>query len=87
MLVILIYAVAVFVLCFISIWFLRRKILALLIVAAWTFLGPILMQVLVYFQLGYLDPFWKWAATIQGAIALGAASTAAGVWSVLEKDE
>jgi hypothetical protein len=34
------------------------------------------MQVLNYFLVGYLDPFWKWAATIQGGVALVASIAA-----------
>ncbi len=82
-----IYALGVSVLCFVSIGLLRRKVPALLIVASWTLLGPILMQVLVYFHLGYLEPFWQWAATIQGVIALVASVAALMVWAAIEKSE
>ena len=76
MLILVTYALAVFFLCLISIKFLGRRVPALLIVASWTFLGPILMQTLNYFLVGYLDPFWKWAATIQGGVALVASIAA-----------
>jgi hypothetical protein len=85
MLALVSYALGVCVLCFISIGLLRRKVPALLIVAAWTLLGPILMQVLNYFHVGYLDPFWQWASMIQAAIALVASVAALMVWAAIEK--
>jgi hypothetical protein len=84
---VVIYALGVSVLCFISIGLLRRKVPALLIVASWTLLGPILMQVLNYLYLGYLEPFWQWAAFIQGVIAVGASVAALMVWAAIEKSE
>jgi hypothetical protein len=87
MLILVTYAIGVFVLCFVSIMLLRRIIPTLLIVAAWTLLGPILMQVLNYFLVGYLDPFWKWAATIQGVIALVASFAALMVLAAIEQRE
>lgn len=82
---VVIYTVAVFVLCFASIGLLRRKIPALLIVASWTVLAPILMQVLNYFYIGYLDPFWQLAATIQCAIALVASVVALMIWAAMDQ--
>ncbi len=87
MLPLIIYALGVSVLCFISIGLLRRKLPALLIVASWTLLGPILMQVLNYFHVGYLDPFWRWVSVILAAIALGASVAALMVWAAIEKSE
>jgi hypothetical protein len=79
------YAFAVFVLCFGTIWLLRLKLSAIFAVALWTMLGPILMQLLNFLLVGYVDPFWKWAATIQAALALMASVAALGVWSVIDK--
>lgn len=87
MIVVVTYALAVFLLSFISIYFLRRRVSAILIVVVWTVLGPILMQVFNYLLVGYLDPFWKWAATIQGVIALAASSASLGVWAAIETGE
>jgi hypothetical protein len=84
MLVLATYAFAVFALCFLSIGLLRRKFGALLVVALWTLLGPILMQGANYLLVGYLDPFWKWASTIQAAIALVSSVVALGVRAALE---
>ena len=85
MLILVTYALGIFVLCLISMRFLRRKVPALLIVATWTLLGPILMQVFNYFLVGYLDPFWKWAATIQGAVALVASIAALMVLAAIDQ--
>ncbi len=87
MLVLAIYAVAVFALCFISIGLLRRKFAALLMVALWTLLGPILMQVCNFLLVGYLDPFWIWASTVQAAVALVASLFALGVKAAFERGE
>jgi hypothetical protein len=81
------YAFAIFALCFFSIGLLRRKVAALLVVALWTFLGPILMQGANFLLVGYLDPFWKWASTIQAVIALVASVVALGVRAALERSE
>ncbi|HKU91643.1 MAG TPA: hypothetical protein VJP84_17765 [Steroidobacteraceae bacterium] len=64
------YAIGVFVIRALSIWLRRSRIPALLIVASWAFLRPGGMQVLNQFHVGYVDPFWKWGAAIQCAIAL-----------------
>jgi hypothetical protein len=85
MLVLTTYAFAVFVLCFGTIWLLRLKFSAIFAVALWTVLGPILMQLLNLLLVGYVDPFWKWAATIQAAIALVASVVALGVWAVIDQ--
>jgi MFS family permease len=87
MLVMTVYAVCVFALCFISIKFLRQKLQSLLIVAAWTVLGPIVMQVLNYFLVGFLDPFWQWAALVQGVIALAASVAALMVSAAIESSK
>jgi hypothetical protein len=79
------YAFAVFVLCFATIWLLRLKMSALFAVALWTILAPILMQLLNFLLVGYVDPFWKWAATIQAALALVASVAALGVWAALDR--
>jgi hypothetical protein len=79
------YALVVFVLCFVSVWYLRRKLPAILIVAFWTLAGPILMQLLNFQLVGYLDPFWKWAATVQGAVALVASTGALGVCAAMDQ--
>ena len=84
---VVIYTLAVTVLCFLSLGLLRRKVPALLIVASWTLFGPVLMQVLNYFEVGYWDPFWQWAAIIQCAIALVASVAALMVWAAIEKRE
>jgi len=86
MIVLTAYAFAVFVLCFSTIWLLRLKLSAIFAVALWTVLGPIVMQLLNILLVGYVDPFWKWAATIQAAIALVASVAALGVWAVLDRD-
>jgi hypothetical protein len=79
------YAFAVFVLCFATIWLLRRKLSAIFAVALWTILAPILMQLLNILMVGYVDPFWKWAAIIQAAVALVASVAALGVWAAVER--
>jgi len=85
MLVLTSYAFAVFVLCFGSIWLLRLKLSAIFAVAFWTILGPIAMQLINIVLVGYLDPFWKWAATIHAAIGLAASVAALGVWAVIDR--
>jgi MFS family permease len=83
----IVYAIAVFVLCFISIKYLRRKLMALLVVAIWTLLGPVAMQVLNYFVVGYLDPFWVWTTVVLAVIALGASVAALMLAAALESRE
>ena len=85
MLVLTAYAFAVFVFCFGTIWLFRLKLSAIFAVALWTMLGPILMQLLNILLVGYVDPFWKWAATIQAAIALVASVAALGIWAVIDR--
>lgn len=85
MLVLTAYAFAVFVLCFGTIWLLRLKLSAIFAVALWTILGPILMQLLNILLVGYVDPFWRWAATIQAAIALVASVAALGVRAAINR--
>jgi hypothetical protein len=85
MLVLTAYASAVFALCFGTIWLFRLKLSAIYAVALWTMLGPILMQLLNILLVGYVDPFWKWAATIQAAIAFVASVVALGVWAVIDR--
>jgi hypothetical protein len=82
---IVVYAIAVFVLAFISIRFLHRMIPTLLIVVSWTLFGPLLMQVANFLLLGYLEPFWVWAAIIEMAIALVASVTALMVSAAIEQ--
>ena len=86
MLVLVVYALAVFGLCFVSIRLLNRMVPTLAIVAAWTLLGPILMQVANWLLVGYLDPFWKWAATIQAAVAVIACIAALMICAAIEPD-
>jgi hypothetical protein len=86
MLVVVVYALAVFVLCFVSIRFLHRKIPTLAIVVFWTLIAPILMQVANLLLVGYLDPFWTWAATIQAAVALVASMAALMISAAIESD-
>jgi hypothetical protein len=43
------------------------------------------MQLLNILLVGYVDPFWKWAATIQAAIALVASVAALGIWAVIDR--
>jgi hypothetical protein len=85
MLVLTAYASAVFVLCFGTIWLLRLKLSAIFAVALWTMLGPIVMQLLNILLVGYVDPFWQWAATIQAGIALVASVAALGVWAAIDR--
>ena len=85
MLVLMAYAFAVFVFCFGTIWLFRLKFSAILAVVLWTMLGPIVMQLLNILLVGYVDPFWKWAATIQAAIALVASVAALGAWAVIDR--
>ena len=85
MLVLTAYAFAVFILCFGTIWLFRLRLSAIFAVALWTMLGPIVMQLLNILLVGYVDPFWKWAATIQAAIALVASVAALGVWAVIDR--
>jgi hypothetical protein len=85
MLVLTVYAFAVFVFCFGTIWLLRLKLSAIFAVALWTILGPTVMQLLNMLLVGYVDPFWKWAAAIQAAIALVASVAALGVWAVKDR--
>ncbi len=87
MLVVITCALAVCVLCFISLRLLRRKLWAPLIVASWTLLGPLLMYVFNYPLIGYVDPFWKWATIILGAIALAASMAALMVSAAIEASE
>jgi hypothetical protein len=79
-----VYAIAVFVLCFASIRFLRR-IPTLLIVVSWTLLGPILMQAANFLLVGYLDPFWVWASFVLAVIALVASVAALMLCAALER--
>jgi len=81
---IVVYAITVFVLTFISIRLLHRVVSTLLIVVSWTLLGPILMEVANYLLVGYLDPFWKWTATIETAIALVASVAALMLCAAIE---
>ena len=83
---IVIYAIAIFVLCFVSIRFLHRIVPTLVIVLAWTLLGPILMEVANYLLIGYLDPFWAWASLVLIAIALVASVAALMLCAALERD-
>ena len=87
MLPVITYAFGVFLLSFVSIWFLRRRISSLLVVALCTILGPILMQGLNTLATGYLDPFWKWTTPILGLIALASSVTALGVCAGIERGE
>jgi hypothetical protein len=82
---IIVYAIAVFVLCFISIRFLHRMISTLLIVVLWTLLGPMLMEVANVLHVWYLDPFCQWTATIEAVIALVASVAALMVNAAIEK--
>jgi hypothetical protein len=82
---IIVYAIAIFALCFVSIRFLHRIVPTLLIVVLWTLLGPILMQVANYLLVGYLDPFWVWASLVLAAIALVASVAALMLCAVLER--
>ena len=84
MAVIVVYALAIFALCFASIQPTRRVTSVVAIVALWTLLGPILMQVSNLLVVGYLDPFWKWAATIQLVVALVASVAAVMLRATLE---
>jgi hypothetical protein len=85
MLILAAYAFAVFVLCFGTIWLLRLKLTAIFAVALWTMLGPVVLQLLNIVRVGYVDPFWRWAATIQAAIALVASFAALGVWAAIDR--
>ena len=82
---IVVYAIAIFVLCFVSIRFLHRMAPTLLIVVAWTLLGPLLMQVANFLLLGYLDPFWVWTSIVLAAIALVASVAALMLCAALER--
>jgi hypothetical protein len=87
MLPLIIYALGVFILCFVSIWYMRRKVSTFLLVALCTVLSPIVMQGLSVLVFGYLDPFWKWTTPILGLIALVSSVTALGVCAAIEQGE
>ena len=82
-----IYGLAVFALCFLSIGLLRQKLAAILVVLLWTLLSPLLMQLLNTLVIGYLDPFWEWSTFVLALIALGASTAALMAKAVLEQGE
>jgi hypothetical protein len=84
MLPLVIYALAVFSTCLISIRAIRRKGAALLIVAICTIIAPAVMQGINTLLVGYLDPFWEWATFWLAVIALAASVTALGVGAAIE---
>jgi len=84
MLPLFIYALCVFSVCLIAIRFVRKKLLALLVVALCTIIAPVLMQWLNTLLVGYLDPFWKWATFWLAVIALAASVAALGVGAAIE---
>jgi len=84
MLPLVIYALAVFSACLISIRFIRRKGAALLIVAISTIIAPAVMQGINTLFVGYLDPFWEWTTFWLAVIALAASVAALGVGAAIE---
>jgi hypothetical protein len=78
------YALCVFFGCLFIVRAIRRKALALLVVALCTIIAPVLMQWLNTLWIGYLDPFWRWTTFWLAVIALVASVAALGVGSALE---
>jgi ABC-type transport system involved in cytochrome c biogenesis permease component len=84
MLPLVIYALSVFSVSLISIRVIRRKGAALLVVALYTIIAPVLMQGLSSLVIGYLDPFWEWETFWLAIVALAASVMALGVGAAIE---
>ena len=84
---IVIYSLAVFERCFLTIGLQRQKMAAIIVVLLWTLFSPVLMQRLNTLVTGFLDPFCEWTTFVLALSALGASSAALLAKAALEQIE